>query len=310
MANDDRYGRYQERGGRGRGEDRGNDGRGSDERYSHGRRQGLGERNFRGERDDPDYGSERYGAGAAEGYGSGGMTSDPDSRFGAPGYDADFGGPRFDRVDAGSTGTHGVHPVSSPYGGAVGVRAGGGFGSSARRYAQIRQAQGGEGRQGGGGDSRGSRFDPHYAEWRNRQIEEYDRDYHEYRTEQQSRFEQEFGSWREKRAGQRQAVGRVREHMEVVGSDDSHVGTVDGTQGDRIILTRSDAKAGGHHHSIPCGWIDSVDDKVRLNLTAEEATKRWRDEEHSRALFERDDQGQSGPGILNRSFSGTYPDED
>ena len=32
----------------------------------------------------------------------------------------------------------------------------------------------------------------------------------------------------------------------------------------------------------------------------------WRDESRSRALFEREDQGEMGPRNLNRSFEGTY----
>ena len=84
-----------------------------------------------------------------------------------------------------------------------------------------------------------------------RQMAELDRDYDEYRRENQSRFDREFGAWREKRGEQRQAVGRVREDMEVVGSDGGHVGTVDCTRGDRIILTRSDEAAGGVHHVDP-----------------------------------------------------------
>ena len=75
--------------------------------------------------------------------------------------------------------------------------------------------------------------------------------------------------------------------MEVVGSDGSHVGTVDCTSGDSIILTKSDPNARGHHHRIPCGWVESVDSKVALNITAEEAMRRWRDAEDSGALFDR-----------------------
>ena len=136
--------------------------------------------------------------------------------------------------------------------------------------------------------------------------DELDRDYDEYRRENQSRFEQEFGSWRQQRQGQRQSLGRVTEHMEVIGSDGQHVGTVDKVRGDRIILTKSDESAGGHHHSIPCGWIDKVEDKVTINKSAEEAMRQWRDEETRRALFEREDQGSEGPHALNRSFKGTY----
>ena len=95
--------------------------------------------------------------------------------------------------------------------------------------------------------------------------------------------------------------------MEVVGSDGEHVGTVDRGAGDRLILTKSDPDSGGVHHSLMCTAIDRVEgDKVVLDMTAEDARKQWRDESRDRALFERDDQGEAGPGILNRSFSGTY----
>ena len=43
-----------------------------------------------------------------------------------------------------------------------------------------------------------------------------------------------------------------------------------------------------------------------LDCSADEARNRWRDESRSRALFEREDQGEMGPGMLDRSFSGTY----
>ena len=95
--------------------------------------------------------------------------------------------------------------------------------------------------------------------------------------------------------------------MEVVGSDEQHVGTVDRVAGDRIILTKSDPEAGGAHHSLMCTNVDRVEgDKVFLDLTAEQSKQAWRDESRSRALFEREDQGRAGPGILDRSFSGTY----
>ncbi|HWT12219.1 MAG TPA: DUF2171 domain-containing protein [Allosphingosinicella sp.] len=265
----------------------------------------LGDRNARGETDDPDYGAERYGPGAVEGYGGEGYVrpSDPDKLFSGPGYDAGFAGPRFDRLDVGSVGSHGVHPVSSAFGadyrGAIGVTPGGGYGSSARRYAIQRSRQ--ESEQAPQADR-----DRHYAEWRRRQVEQLDRDYEDYRRERQSRFDDEFGQWHERRGRQRQAIGRVAGKMEVVGSDGGHVGTVDGSSGDSIVLARDDGGAGGHHHSIPCGWIDSVDDKVRLNLGAEEAMRRWRDVEGNRALFERDGGGQDSPKVVDRGFSGTH----
>jgi hypothetical protein len=150
-------------------------------------------------------------------------------------------------------------------------------------------------------------FDPHYRSWRDRHLGELDRDYDDYRRENQSRFENDFTSWRERRQQKRGLLGRIREHMEVVGNDDKHVGTVDHVAGDRIILTKSDPESGGHHHSLSCSEIDRVEgDRVILDCSADEAHNRWRDEERSRALFEREDQGEMGPRSLNRSFEGTY----
>ena len=147
--------------------------------------------------------------------------------------------------------------------------------------------------------------DPHYSSWRREQIGELDRDYDEYRRENSQKFRNEFASFRTERQGQRDSLKQVDEHMEVVGSDGTHVGTVDKVRGDRIILTKSDKDAGGHHHSIPSRWIQSVDDKVTIRKTADEAKREWRDEEGNRAMFgERDD--TSGTHNLNRSFSGTY----
>ena len=149
--------------------------------------------------------------------------------------------------------------------------------------------------------------DPHYSSWRQRQMEDLDRDYEEYRRENQSRFEDDFGNWRQQRQQKRSLLGQVREQMEVVGTDDQHVGTIDRVAGDRLILTKSDPEAGGVHHSLSCADIDRVEgDRVILDCSAEQAKQRWRDESRSRALFEREDQGEMGPRVLDRSFEGTY----
>jgi hypothetical protein len=153
--------------------------------------------------------------------------------------------------------------------------------------------------------ARSRTMDPHYHAWRRRQIDELDRDYEDYRRENQARFEDDFSNWREQRMQKRSLLGKVREHMEVVGSDDDHVGTVDCIVGDRVILTKSDPESGGLHHSLSCSDIDRVDgDRVVLDLPAEQAKQRWREESRNRAMFEREDQG--GPHMLNRSFEGTY----
>jgi len=159
-------------------------------------------------------------------------------------------------------------------------------------------------------DQYGYGRDDDYHSWRRSQIAALDRDYDEYRRENRTRFESEFGTWRNERQSQRGALGRVTEHMEVVGSDGAHVGTVDKVRGDRIVLTKRDNDAGGRHHSIPSRWISSVDDKVTIAKTADEAHAHWRDEERNQALFGDDNAGE-GRDVgtshnLNRSFSGTY----
>jgi hypothetical protein len=148
--------------------------------------------------------------------------------------------------------------------------------------------------------------DRHYNEWRQRQIEEIDRDYEDYRREHQSKFESDFSNWRSTRQAKRQLLGQIKEHMQVVGSDDQPLGTVDKVRGDRVILTKADSPD-GQHHSLNCAMIDRVEgDRVILDKKADDAKALFGSEERDRALFERDDNREPGAHILNRSFSGTY----
>lgn len=65
----------------------------------------------------------------------------------------------------------------------------------------------------------------------------------------------------------------VREHMEVIGADGAHVGTVDRIEGDRIKLSLEDSGQGhheGHHHYIPGSLVADIDgDTVRLSANAD-----------------------------------------
>jgi hypothetical protein len=73
----------------------------------------------------------------------------------------------------------------------------------------------------------------------------------------------------------------IREHMEVIGADGVHVGTVDHVEGGRIKLTRKDSGAdiegaegshAGHHHYISLGLVAEVEgDQVRLSANADVA---------------------------------------
>lgn len=68
----------------------------------------------------------------------------------------------------------------------------------------------------------------------------------------------------------------IREHMEVVGSDGEHVGTVDHCEGPDIIkLTKNDPAAGGEHHYIPLAWVDRIDQRVHLAHPGNEARAHW-----------------------------------
>lgn len=68
----------------------------------------------------------------------------------------------------------------------------------------------------------------------------------------------------------------IQDHMEVVGSDGKHVGTVDHKEGnDRIVLTKDDPMARGRHHVISIDWIDYVDRKIHLNKPSQKAMSEW-----------------------------------
>jgi hypothetical protein len=65
----------------------------------------------------------------------------------------------------------------------------------------------------------------------------------------------------------------VREHMEIIGADGAHVGTVDGVEGGRIKLIKADSGSHHHHHHyISGGLVAAVEgDKVRLSATGANA---------------------------------------
>jgi hypothetical protein len=68
----------------------------------------------------------------------------------------------------------------------------------------------------------------------------------------------------------------IHKHMEVVGSDGRHVGTVDHTESaDRIVLSGDDPKARGKPHLISINWVDYVDSKVHLNKPSRKAVSEW-----------------------------------
>jgi hypothetical protein len=64
-------------------------------------------------------------------------------------------------------------------------------------------------------------------------------------------------------------MAAIKEHMEVIGADGVHIGTVDKVEGNRIKLTKKDSGEGshkGHHHFVDRSLVAEVEgDKVRLS---------------------------------------------
>ena len=61
----------------------------------------------------------------------------------------------------------------------------------------------------------------------------------------------------------------IKEHMEVIGADGVHIGTVDKVEDSRIKLAKKDSGEGshkGHHHFITKALVAAVEgNKVRLS---------------------------------------------
>jgi hypothetical protein len=68
-------------------------------------------------------------------------------------------------------------------------------------------------------------------------------------------------------------LSQIREHMEVIGADGVHIGTVDKVEGHRIKLTKADSGSHPeHHHYISTGLIAGIEgDKVRLSANGDAA---------------------------------------
>lgn len=74
-------------------------------------------------------------------------------------------------------------------------------------------------------------------------------------------------------------ASQIKEHAEIIGADGTHVGTVDGVEGDRIKLTKNDSPQtedgqGAKHHYISLGLVADIEDgKVRLSANGAEAVQ-------------------------------------
>lgn len=79
----------------------------------------------------------------------------------------------------------------------------------------------------------------------------------------------------------------IREHMEVIGADGVHLGTVDRVEEKRIKLVRADSGVGHeeHHHYIPRGLVAEVEgNQVRLTARGDVVADLFEQEEGGQPL--------------------------
>jgi hypothetical protein len=69
------------------------------------------------------------------------------------------------------------------------------------------------------------------------------------------------------------AKSLIKPNMPVVCSDDGLLAVVDHLEGSEVIKLAKDSN--GQHHYIPLTWVDSVDDKVHIDRTGDQAMKEW-----------------------------------
>jgi hypothetical protein len=68
-------------------------------------------------------------------------------------------------------------------------------------------------------------------------------------------------------------LSEIKEHMEIIGADGVHVGTVDKVEGDRIKMTKADSGShSDHHHYLSGGLVAAVEgNQVRLSAAGNAA---------------------------------------
>jgi hypothetical protein len=83
-------------------------------------------------------------------------------------------------------------------------------------------------------------------------------------------------------------LSQIREHMDIVGADGVHLGTVDKVEGQRIKLTKADSGAhAGHHHYVSEGLVAAVEgNQVRLSASGPSALL-FEEEEDGGALADK-----------------------
>jgi len=83
-------------------------------------------------------------------------------------------------------------------------------------------------------------------------------------------------------------LSQITEHMDIIGADGVHIGTVDKVEGNRIKMTKADSGShGDHHHYLSEGLVAAVEgNQVRLSATGASAML-FEEEEDGGALADR-----------------------
>ena len=61
-------------------------------------------------------------------------------------------------------------------------------------------------------------------------------------------------------------LSQIKEHMEVIGADGVHLGTVDKVEADRIKLTKADSGSHSDHHHYISGGLVAANERVATLL--------------------------------------------
>ncbi|MCX6124741.1 MAG: DUF2171 domain-containing protein [Proteobacteria bacterium] len=74
------------------------------------------------------------------------------------------------------------------------------------------------------------------------------------------------------------SASQIKPELPVVCSKDGQFAIVDHMEGADSIKLKRDKS--GNHHFIPLSWVKSVDDKVHIDRTGDEAMKQWTAKAH------------------------------
>ena len=74
----------------------------------------------------------------------------------------------------------------------------------------------------------------------------------------------------------------VIEGMAVVDRDGTYIGKVDKVEGGHLKIVRPDQAPKNRHQYVTPNWIVAVDDRVRLNMTIDEAKRLWASEPYAK----------------------------